>query len=88
MWDTSNESHSYYYSSCFISIQNEIDRAFITMKSKNEKPPKTRLRRFPYPSITYDSFLADFAVHIFPLFVVFSFLYTTKNIIKVSLSRK
>lgn len=67
-----------------MTIQNELERAFISKKSKNKKVPSTSLRRFPYPSVTYDDFLGMFAVHTFPFFIVIAFLYTTNKIIKVS----
>lgn len=85
MYDKSNETSSNYYETCFVTIQNAIDRAFMLVKLGNKTLPTTNLRRFPYPSVTYDMFLADFAVHAFPFFVVLAFFYTTKTIIRVSL---
>lgn len=57
----------------------------MSVKSGNKILPTTSLRRFPYPSVTYDMFLDNFAVHVFPFFVVLAFYYTTKTIIRVSL---
>lgn len=84
MFDDSNETERSYWGNCFVSYQNRIDRAFIKMKSQNQKPPKTTLQRFPYPSVTVDAFLSEIAVNLGPLFVVFAFFYTTTTIIKVS----
>lgn len=83
-FDTSNETESMYNQACFITIQNEVDRAFMTIVSDNKMPPTTSLRKFPFPSVSYDYFLDNFAIYVFPIFVVISFLYTTKTIIKVT----
>lgn len=82
--DKTNATYSNYYESCFLTIQNNIERAFIQMQSTKDEPQPTSLRRFPYPSVNYDFFLESFAADIFPFFIVIAFLYTTKVIIKVA----
>lgn len=83
LFDTTNETISMYYEECFITIQNEVDRAFMATVS-DKTPPTTSLRKFPFPSVSYDYFLDSFAIYVFPIFVVIAFLYTTKTIIKVT----
>lgn len=71
-----------YNSLCFLTIQNEIERAFIKSITKKE-PPRTVLQRFPYPKVLEDVFLA-FAGPLFPFLLVCCLFMSTKSIIKVS----
>ena len=84
LYDIENETWSSYYTSCFTSVQNEIDRKFIAKVSKNSKIPKVVFRKFAYPSVKFDHFLQQFAVYMLPVFIVIAFTYSVKNIIKVS----
>lgn len=67
---------------CFLSVQNNIERAFIYAVS-SKVPPQTFLRRFPYPSVIQDIFITV-AGSLFPLLFVFCMIFSSKNIIKVS----
>lgn len=73
-----------YFRKCFLTIQDAIDRAFIKSTSKNTKAlPQVVLQRFPYPAVIEDAALTS-ALQFFPLFLLISFIYSCKNIIKVS----
>jgi hypothetical protein len=72
-----------YYPACFLTIQNDIERAFIKASSKKSMPV-THLHRFPYPSVVTDLF-TTIAGPFFPLVFMFCLLLSAKNIIKVSL---
>lgn len=74
-----------YYAQCFLTLQNNIDRTFIATKSGSSQLPEIKINRFPYPAISEDTFTI-FASYIFPLFVVISFFYSTKVVIKVFLN--
>lgn len=71
-----------YYSYCFLTIQNDIERGFIEAVS-GKVPPATNLQRFPYPKVVEDIFIAT-AGSLFPLLFVFCLMLSSKNIIKVS----
>lgn len=87
LYDSANEtSFSDYFRGCFLSVQNAVERAFITKVSKNSKIPNVVLKKFPYPAVTSDAFLEDFGHFMLPTFIVIAFLYSTKIMIKVSLS--
>lgn len=70
-----------YYSSCFLAIQNEIDRAFIEMLSRSTTIPSIKMQPFPYPSFVEDLFL-PFAVQAFPTLLIICMMLSIKNIIK------
>lgn len=73
-----------YFHKCFLTIQDAIDRSFIKSSSRAPKAlPKVLLQRFPYPAVLEDASLAS-ALQIFPAFLLTSFIYSCKNIIKVS----
>jgi hypothetical protein len=73
-----------YFDSCFLTIQNDIERAFIAAVAGADKPlPATVLHRFPYPKVIEDVFAASFGT-LFPLLFVFCLMLSSKNIIKVS----
>lgn len=73
-----------YYYKCFLTIQDAIDRTFIKLKSINLKAlPNVQIQRFPYPAVLEDLALTS-ALMIFPIFILISFIYSCKNIIKVS----
>ena len=71
-----------YYRSCFLTIQNNIERTFIK-KTSNKDPPKIQMKRFPYPQITEDMFVT-YAGQYFPYVFLLCMLLSMKNIIKVS----
>jgi len=73
-----------YYGSCFLHIQDKLDRAFIKQHSSIDIP-RLALNAFPYPSIVEDLFLL-FATALFPMLFVMSMILPAKNIIKVSSS--
>lgn len=85
--DRSSVPSSDYYTQCFLTVQNAIDRAFMKAKVENKLLPSTSLRKFPYPSVRVDSFLSQIA-EIIPFFIILAFLYSTKTIIKVSFIHK
>ncbi|CAO1386925.1 unnamed protein product [Diamesa serratosioi] len=70
-----------YYFKCFLTIQDAIDRAFIKLKSRKNPLPNVLFQRFPYPAILEDQALTS-ALVIFPIFILISFVYSCKNIIK------
>lgn len=73
-----------YFYKCFLTLQDAIDRTFIKLKSRNLKAlPNVRFQRFPYPAVLEDQALTS-ALMIFPAFILISFIYSCKNIIKVS----
>lgn len=84
LYDTENETSSHYFTECFLTIQNKIDRAFIMKSSKNNRLPKVTFRKFAYPSVRFDPFLEALGIHMVPVFVVIAFIYSTKTIIRVS----
>jgi len=71
----------YYYQSFFLTIQDKLERAFIALKTDSPLP-EVQLKRFPYPSVLFD-FFQLFVVEMMPFFMVISFIYSAKNIIKV-----
>lgn len=71
-----------YVESCFLTIQNDIDRGFIQSLTK-ASIPETLFRRFPYPQVSDDVF-TSFAGPLFPFLFMCCMFLTTKNIIKVS----
>lgn len=75
-----------YCDMCFLTIQNDIDRTFIKATSQ-KVPPVTVLHRFPYPSVSEDTFISV-AGSIFPLLFVICLILTSKNIIKVSHNKR
>lgn len=84
---TAREPNSYpftppYFSYCFLTIQNDIERAFIKSASKQEVP-STRLQRFPYPNVSEDLFV-PVAGALFPFLLMCCMFLSVKNIIKVS----
>lgn len=72
-----------YVTSCFLQIQNSLDRAFIKKLKPDEKLPALKLQAFPYPSITEDIFMSA-AAALFPLLFVICMMVPTKNVVKVS----
>lgn len=73
-----------YQESCFLHIQDKIDRAFITLQANSTvKLPPVSLNAFPFPQITEDLFMA-FASALFPLLFVLCMLLPVKNVIKVN----
>lgn len=82
--DQNDKPHSppyYYY--CFLTIQNDIERAFIKAANQGRESPKFALQRFPYPKVFEDMFIS-FAGPLFPVLFVICMLVSSKNIIKVS----
>lgn len=73
-----------YITSCFLEIQNDIDRAFIRkVAGGSTKIPDLVLRRFPYPKVTDDPLMNKFKTF-FSLLFVLCMILSCKNIIKVS----
>ncbi|CRK87607.1 CLUMA_CG001403, isoform A [Clunio marinus] len=71
-----------YDSSCFLKLQNDLERAFIkSFSNASLELPITALKRFPYPSFSYDGFVL-IAASFFPLLIVFCLMLSSKNIIK------
>ncbi|CAO1389036.1 unnamed protein product [Diamesa tonsa] len=71
-----------YFYKCFLTLQDAIDRTFIKLKSRNLKAlPNVLFQRFPYPAVLEDQALTS-ALMIFPAFILISFIYSCKNIIK------
>lgn len=69
---------------CFLTIQNDIEREFIKIKSPEKtEVPETKLQRFPYREVSEDPF-AIITGAIFPFLLVCCLFMSTKNIIKVS----
>ena len=66
-----------YYGTCFLHIQDHLDRAFIKQQNSSIDIPILALNPFPYPSVVEDLFLL-FATSLFPM------ILPVKNIIKVS----
>lgn len=71
-----------YYGTCFLHIQDHLDRAFIMKQNSSAKLPPLKLNAFPYPSVMEDLFLL-FATALFPMLFVMSMVLPVKNIIKV-----
>ena len=71
-----------YETSCFLAIQNNIERTFIK-KTSNKDPPKIQIQRFPYPEVYEDNF-NNLVGQYFPDYFAFCMLLSMKNIIKVS----
>lgn len=71
-----------YYGSCFLHIQDHLDRAFIKQQNASIDLPILELKAFPYPSVIEDLFLV-FASALFPMLFVMSMILPVKNIIKV-----
>ena len=72
-----------YDDSCFLVIQNDIERAYIAAIT-NQPAPSTSLHRFPYPAVIEDSFTV-IAGASFPMLFVLCLMLSAKNIIKVSI---
>ncbi|KAG5675808.1 hypothetical protein PVAND_005680 [Polypedilum vanderplanki] len=70
-----------YYGSCFLDIQNHIDRAFIKYLNSSATFPKLKMNAFPYPEIIEDIFM-QFATQAFPVLFVLCMMLSIKNIIK------
>lgn len=72
-----------YYGTCFLALQNQIDRAYIMSLNSSVSLPSITLNAFPYPRILEDIFIM-FAIEVFPLLFVLCMILAIKNIIKVS----
>ncbi len=70
-----------YYSTCFLGIQNEIDRNFMKTLNASVNLPNLKLQAYPYPKIVEDLFLV-FAAEAFPFLFVLCMIYSVKNTIK------
>lgn len=75
-------THPPYFTECFLSIQDSIEKAFIEASS-SKPPPPIKLQRFAYPSISEDTFI-QLAGMLFPLLFVICMMFSITNTIKVS----
>lgn len=71
-----------YFYNCFLKLQNDIEREFIKTVAETDELPNVNLRRFPYPSVTLESF-SDVMGPVIVGVLTVCLILSVKNIIKV-----
>lgn len=76
------DTGSLYQRQSFLTIQNAIEREFLRSTTNTFKNmPKVHLRRFPYPASDSDD--GAKIMSLLSGFIIISFIFSCKNIIKV-----